>query len=168
MTGSHICFFTNAYDIFTTLNKIFKQKLHTCLHIQNTNTQSVKWQSQIFYICKPYFFLHIYDPFSIPCWPVIFVLYLFSNAYEVLLQFITISHLTCMHMFIYTKTNAQEVFSWQSQIFYLYKSCMFLNIHDSFSIPCFSVIFGCIWGGIAYDFFTTIHMHIWQPYFFLM
>ena len=38
------------------------------------------WQSQIFYICKPCFFFHICDTFSIPCLAFIFVS---ENAFAV-------------------------------------------------------------------------------------
>ena len=34
----------------------------------------VKWQPEIFYIYKPYLFLHIYNPLTIPCLAIIFVL----------------------------------------------------------------------------------------------
>ena len=37
-------------------------------------------QPQVFYICNPYLFLHIYDPFGILCLAVLFG---FANAYEV-------------------------------------------------------------------------------------
>ena len=42
--------------------------------------EMLSWKTQIFYICKPYLFFHIYDPLHIPCMAVIFVL---ANAYAV-------------------------------------------------------------------------------------
>ena len=44
------------------------------------------WQPQIFYICKPYFFFHMYDPFSIPCLAVKF------NFLQVPMNFHTVIH----------------------------------------------------------------------------
>ena len=34
--------------------------------------EDLSWQPQIFYICKPYLFLDIYDPWSIPSLAVLF------------------------------------------------------------------------------------------------
>ena len=49
-------------------------------YIQNTNTHEVLiWQTKILYICEPYLFLHIYNPFIFHvCWSSFF-----ANTYEV-------------------------------------------------------------------------------------
>ena len=50
--------------------------VHTCVYIQDNNAHEIlHWQLQIFYICKPHLFLHIYDSFSIPCLAVIIFFY---------------------------------------------------------------------------------------------
>ena len=40
-------------------------------------------EPQIFYICKPYLFLHIYDPFSIPHLQSCLFGFIFANTNEV-------------------------------------------------------------------------------------
>ena len=57
-------------DIFGFLNSC--QKFGNCTHINNA-LEVLSGQSQIFYICKQYLFLHNYYSFSIPCLAVIFV-----------------------------------------------------------------------------------------------
>ena len=48
-------------------------KLHTGVYTQYGNALEVlSKQCEIFYICKPYLFFHIYDPLSIPCLAVTF------------------------------------------------------------------------------------------------
>ena len=62
-------------DIFVSLY-LWQYLLKLCTHayIQMTNAHEVlSWMCQIFYICKPYLFLHIHDPFSILSFAVIFV-----------------------------------------------------------------------------------------------
>ena len=39
---------------------------HKCVSVQNTNAHEVLRQPEIFYISKPYLFLHTYDLSSIP------------------------------------------------------------------------------------------------------
>ena len=51
----------------------------SCTHVyiyQKTNShKALHWQPQIFYICKLYLFLYIYEPFNISCLVVTFVFY---------------------------------------------------------------------------------------------
>ena len=68
--------------------------VHTWVYIQKPNIHEVLcWQPQIYYICKPIFFLHIYDPISIPSLAVISV---FVNAYEVFTSIHKHSHLAAI------------------------------------------------------------------------
>ena len=75
-------------------------KLYICVFIQNADVLEVfSQQPQIFYICKAYYFLYIYDPFSIQYLAVIFVLFL-----QMPINFtaiINISHYNCTHMCVY-------------------------------------------------------------------
>ena len=73
--------------------------VHTCVYNQNNEAhEALSWQHQIFDICKLYLFPHIYDPFSIPCLAVIYLL--FANAYEVFTAILNISHWNCPHLCI--------------------------------------------------------------------
>ena len=59
---------------FPYLSQYLFEIVHTCVHIHNAH-EVLSRQPQIFYICKPHFLLHIYDPLSIPCLAVIFVFF---------------------------------------------------------------------------------------------
>ena len=56
----------------------------------------LSWQSQIFYICKPYLFFHIYDPLSILCLALILVsVNVYDGFTEIHKDFIFGSHICC-------------------------------------------------------------------------
>ena len=52
--------------------------LGNCTHVYNAQ-HVLSWEPQLFYICRPHLFFHIYDPWSIPCLALKFVLVLTPN-----------------------------------------------------------------------------------------
>ena len=79
--GSHI-----SFSLFMPISL----KLYTCVYIPNTNANKVLiWQHQIFYICKPNLFLHIYNHFGMfgshTC-------FFFQMPMKFVMQFINISN----------------------------------------------------------------------------
>ena len=89
-------------------------KLHTnvYLSILNTNDQGLLCDSQNIHICKPYLFLHIYEPLSILCLLAIFVFFC-----------------KCLWSFY-----------WKSWTFYIWQPYLFSDISDNFCIPCLADI----------------------------
>ena len=125
--------------------------------------RSVRWQPQIFYICQPYFLLHIYDPLSIPCLAVIFVftvmkvsLILVWQTY--LLFFINTSNFwNCTHNCLYKILMLWSV-RWQPQIFYICQPYFLLHIYDPLSIPCLAVIFVFTVMKVSLQFINSLHL----------
>ena len=120
--------------------------------------------------CKPYFFFQIYVPFFIPCLVVFFFFFFFffANAYDI---FTAIhKHFTMKlytHVSYIQNINAHEVLSWQSKIFHISRSYLFLNIYDHFSIPCLAVIFAfCKYFWCFY--WNSWTFYIWQPCVLIM
>ena len=71
--GRH--FFLHVYAIYI-------EHVHIYAHLKNTMVHEVfSHHPQTFYIWKPSLFFHIYNPLSITCLVVIFVLYLFLLFY---------------------------------------------------------------------------------------
>ena len=93
----NICVFFvwQTYFVFCIYANNF-EKLYT--HIYNAH-EVLSWEPQILYICKPYFFFHIYDPLSIPCLAVIFLFIFLQMPIKFLLQFIKISYLGAILFF---------------------------------------------------------------------
>ena len=70
----HLCIPCLADNLsFSSFMPITFEIVH--MHIYAKYSMAITWQPQIFYICKPYFFLHIFVPSCISCLVVIFVLF---------------------------------------------------------------------------------------------
>ena len=127
LSGRHICLLYLWQLVW---------KLYT--HVYNAH-EVLSWQSQIFYICKTYIFFHIYDPWHIPCLPVIFVFYkclwsFYCNSYK---------HFTCVcntclstSMITYRLLVLQIYFLTHANIFWNVHTCVYIpntNVHKVLS-----------------------------------
>ena len=94
----------------------------TCVSIQNINVHEVLSDSHKYFKLASYiFFIHIYDPLSIPCLAVIFI---FANSYEVLPaihKYFTFHSYSCSFPCI--KTHVFLL--WQTYFFFLINASNF-------------------------------------------
>ena len=81
LLGRHI-----SFSLFMTITF---ETGHPCVFLQTTYVHEVLCENCVFYICRPYVFLHIYDLLNIPHLAVIFALLPLSFR----VQFINILHL---------------------------------------------------------------------------
>ena len=98
-----------------------------------------KWQPIIFYICKPYFFLHIYDHLCLLCLAVIYVFF-FANMWENFTatdQYFTFAAI----LFYFTPITTYVFLVWQTDSLFL--------IH-------------------AHNFWNYTHMYIYTQYLYLV
>ena len=122
-----------------------------CIYTKNIGNASevLSWQPQIFYIYKPYLFFQIYDPLSIPCLAVIFVVLFYKS----ILCFAALhkhSHLAAIVIFSHPWPFMDSLF----------------GSHITFSLfmpKCFKIIHICV-----YIQKTKVHKVLsWQPQIFL-
>ena len=127
--------FPNWHISFSLCMAINFETIHTCIYTKKKpiHMKCLSWQPHVFYICKPHFFFHIYDPLCIPHFAdnffandydifITFHKYLFSYIYDhlwllaqwIYFFFLIYSHIfwNCTYICIYNKTNVHEVFSW--------------------------------------------------------
>ena len=120
--GSHIYSFSsmNTYVTYFTFC-IDTNNFGNCTNMCILPWSVLSWQSQIFYICRPYLSFHIYYPLSIPCLAVIFAFY--KCLWCFFLKFTNISHLAAIFVLSHLWPLMDSLFGWHISFPYL---CQYL------------------------------------------
>ena len=132
------------------------------------------WQPQIFYICKPYLFFHIYDTARISCLAVMFVFLQMSTKF--LLQFISeISYLEAMFVLSHLWPLVDPLFGTHILFSLFYPNIswnctrMYIQNTDTHDVLCWQLqIFDIISYICSFTSMMPLVFHVWQSYLFFV